>query len=128
MGIGFGLSGVRPVPAIILAQALNGILLPFAAVFLLLAVNDRGLMGEAGLNGTLANLAMSLVVLVALLLGVSEPPARPGRRPGPRRAPARGCSCWSPPASAWGWPCPCCAPPGCAAARPAPLAPPHAPA
>ncbi|HMB53664.1 MAG TPA: divalent metal cation transporter, partial [Thermoanaerobaculia bacterium] len=49
-GLVFGLSGVRPVPVILVAQALNGVLLPWVAVFLLLAVNDRGLMGER-LNG-----------------------------------------------------------------------------
>jgi manganese transport protein len=48
VGVGFGVAGVRPIPAILLAQALNGVLLPFAAVFLLLVVNDRALMGERG--------------------------------------------------------------------------------
>jgi manganese transport protein len=70
-GIGFGLAGLRPVPVILLAQAANGVLLPWVAVFLLLAVNDRRLMGEAGLNGRGSNLAMALVVGVALVLGTS---------------------------------------------------------
>jgi len=68
-GLLFGLTGVRPVPVILLAQALNGILLPWVAVFLLLAVNDRRLMGRRGLNGPLSNTLMSAVVLVTLLLG-----------------------------------------------------------
>ncbi len=68
-GLAFGLTGVRPVPVILLAQALNGILLPWVAVFLLLAVNDRRLMGRRGLNGPLSNTLMSVVVLVTLLLG-----------------------------------------------------------
>ncbi len=72
VGVGFGLADVRPIPAIILAQALNGFLLPFAAVFLLLAVNDRALMGEAGMNGALSNLATGVVVLVAMGLGVAN--------------------------------------------------------
>lgn len=38
-GILFGLTGVQPVPAIILAQALNGILLPLIAVFLFIVIN-----------------------------------------------------------------------------------------
>ena len=70
VGLGFGLSGVRPVPAIILAQALNGFLLPLVSVFLFLAVNDRRLMGEA-VNGRLANVATLGVVWVAMLLGVT---------------------------------------------------------
>jgi manganese transport protein len=68
-GIGFGLAEVRPIPAIILAQALNGLLLPFVAVFLLLVVNDARLMGRAGLNGLVSNSAMCVVVAVTVLLG-----------------------------------------------------------
>ncbi len=67
-GAGFGLTGVRPVPAIIAAQALNGVLLPVVAVFLMLVMNDRGLLGNA-VNGKLANLGMGLVVAVAVVLG-----------------------------------------------------------
>lgn len=69
-GLAFGLSGVRPVPVIILAQALNGIVLPAVAVFLLIAVNDRRLLDRSGLNGWLSNTLMTVVTLVALLLGV----------------------------------------------------------
>ncbi len=69
-GVGFGVSDVRPIPAIILAQALNGLLLPLVSIFLLRAVNDRRLMGQHT-NGLSANLIMSVVVTVSLLLGVS---------------------------------------------------------
>ncbi|HEX2190780.1 MAG TPA: divalent metal cation transporter, partial [Longimicrobiaceae bacterium] len=62
---------MRPIPAIILAQALNGVVLPFAAVFLLLVVNDRAVMGERGINGALSNTLMGLTVAVTLVLGVS---------------------------------------------------------
>lgn len=71
VGVGFGLAGVRPIPAIILAQALNGVLLPFAAVFLLVIVNDRGLMGDAGINGPATNAVTAAVVAVTLVLGVA---------------------------------------------------------
>lgn len=69
VGLGFGLSGIQPVPVILLAQALNGVLLPVAAVFLLLTVNDRQLMGGAGVNTVVRNLLMIAVVLVTVLLG-----------------------------------------------------------
>jgi manganese transport protein len=72
VGVAFGLAGVRPIPAIILAQALNGILLPFAAVFLLLAVNDRNLMSREALNGPISNTLMGLVTAVAVVLGTSS--------------------------------------------------------
>ena len=68
-GLGFGLAEVQPIPAIILAQVLNGVLLPFVAAFLLLLVNDVRLMGREGLNGPVSNAAMSLVVVVTVLLG-----------------------------------------------------------
>lgn len=71
VGVGFGVSGVRPVPAILLAQALNGVLLPVAALFLLLTVNDRRLLGPEALNGPLANAVTILVVAVTVALGVS---------------------------------------------------------
>ncbi|MDY7094922.1 MAG: divalent metal cation transporter [Acidobacteriota bacterium] len=72
VGLASGLSGVRPVPAIILAQAFNGLLLPLVAVFLLVAVNDRRLMGERGLNGPWANALMAAVVWVTLVLGARQ--------------------------------------------------------
>jgi manganese transport protein len=68
-GMGFGLAEVQPIPAIILAQALNGILLPFVAVFLMLVVNDARLMGRPGLNGPFSNAVMGVVVAVTVLLG-----------------------------------------------------------
>ena len=70
VGFAFGLAGVRPIPAIILAQALNGVVLPFAAVFLLLIVNDRALMGGR-MNGPAANAVTGLVVAATIVLGVS---------------------------------------------------------
>ena len=69
-GLLFGVSGVRPVPVIVLAQALNGIVLPAVAIYLLIAVNDRRLMGEGGLNGGLSNSLMVIVTLITTLLGV----------------------------------------------------------
>lgn len=70
VGVFFGLSGIRPVPAIILAQALNGIVLPLAAVFLLLMVNDRKVMGDEGCNGIFANVLSFAVALTTIVLGV----------------------------------------------------------
>jgi len=68
-GMGFALADVKPIPAIILAQALNGVLLPFVAVFLLLAVNDVRLMGPRHRNGRLSNTVMVAAVVATVLLG-----------------------------------------------------------
>jgi Mn2+/Fe2+ NRAMP family transporter len=68
IGVLLGVLGVRPIPAILFAQAANGILLPAVAVFLLMAVNDGALMkGRA--NGLPSNLLGGLVVLVTAVLG-----------------------------------------------------------
>jgi len=68
-GIVFGTAGIRPVPAIMIAQAANGILLPVVALFLLRAANDRSVLGER-VNTARANVLGSLVVLIAAGLGV----------------------------------------------------------
>lgn len=72
VGVGFGVAEVAPIPAIVLAQALNGVLLPLVAVYLALAVNDRRRMGNEALNGPLANAVLAAVVAVTVLLGVTN--------------------------------------------------------
>lgn len=67
-GVFFGLIGVKPVQAIVVAQAANGILLPLVAVFLLFVMNDREIVGPAR-NGTIANALLVVVVGVAFFLG-----------------------------------------------------------
>lgn len=69
-GLIFGLSGVKPIPAIITAQAINGVLLPVVAVFLMLAVNDRKLLPQNFVNKAGWNVAMAVVVLIAAMLGL----------------------------------------------------------
>jgi Mn2+/Fe2+ NRAMP family transporter len=71
-GVVFGALDIKPIPAIIIAQALNGILLPFVAVLLWLIVNDRELMGDRGINKLGPNLLMILVVAVTIVLGVAK--------------------------------------------------------
>ena len=71
-GVAFGFFGQKPIPIILVAQAFNGVLLPFVAVFLLLLVNDRALMGNGGLNRLPGNVVLSLVVAVTVLLGLTN--------------------------------------------------------
>jgi Mn2+/Fe2+ NRAMP family transporter len=68
-GVGFALAGIRPVPAILFAQAMNGVLLPAVAFFLLVVMNDTGLLRGAR-NGWLANTLGVVVVALAAVLGV----------------------------------------------------------
>ncbi len=69
IGLGFGLSGIKPIPAIILAQAINGFLLPIVVVFLLLVVNDETLLPKDYLNNTFSNLILLLLVGLSSFLG-----------------------------------------------------------
>ena len=68
-GVGFAVAGVKPLPAIVFAQAANGLLLPLVAIFLLVVMNDRALLGRAS-NGWLANVLGVVVVVLAVVLGV----------------------------------------------------------
>jgi Mn2+/Fe2+ NRAMP family transporter len=70
IGTVFGMTGVKPIPMIILAQAFNGILLPLIAIFLWITMNDRTLFGERGANNLFQNLVMGIVVLVCVILGL----------------------------------------------------------
>lgn len=72
IGIGFGIAQVQPIPAIILAQALNGLILPLVAVFLLIMVNNVRLMNQETINSNRFNLLMGLVVFITVIIGVSN--------------------------------------------------------
>ena len=69
VGVLFAVAGVRPIPAIVFAQAANGLLLPLVAAFLLWVMNDRAFLGRAT-NGPVANLLGGLVVILSAILGV----------------------------------------------------------
>jgi Mn2+/Fe2+ NRAMP family transporter len=71
VGIAFGLTDVRPIPAIILAQVLNGLLLPIVATFLLVTANNRSLLGDS-ISSPLHATLMVAVVLVTLVLGITS--------------------------------------------------------
>ncbi|TWT77877.1 Divalent metal cation transporter MntH [Posidoniimonas polymericola] len=63
--------GKSPTETIIAAQAANGVLLPVVALFLLIAMNRRDLLGEHR-NGLLLNLVGGAVVLAAIALGAKN--------------------------------------------------------
>jgi Mn2+/Fe2+ NRAMP family transporter len=66
--IGFvvGVSGLKPIPVILFVQALNGLILPFLVIFLLLVANDPDIMPAQFIPGWLYNL-----LLLGMLLGIS---------------------------------------------------------
>ncbi len=68
-GIGFGLAGFKPIPAIIAAQALNGLILPFISIFLWFAINNSKLMDQ-NKNSIFQNILFGSIVWVSLVLGL----------------------------------------------------------
>ena len=70
IGLCFGVLDIKPIPAIILAQAINGILLPLVTIFLLLAVNDETLIGQQYVNTNRLNIPLLLIVGITVFLGM----------------------------------------------------------
>ncbi|MCO6476326.1 MAG: divalent metal cation transporter [Phaeodactylibacter sp.] len=71
-GLFFGLLDVKPIPAIILAQAINGVLLPLVVAFLILAINDQRLLPAPFLNAGWQNLLALLIFAITSFLGVNN--------------------------------------------------------
>ena len=69
-GLVFGLMKIQPIPAIILAQALNGILLPLVTAFLFLAINDRRFIPSSARNHAVLNGILLLVTGITTFLGL----------------------------------------------------------
>ena len=68
-GVAFASLGIKPILAILFAQAANGLLLPIIAVFLIWIMNQNKLLGEYK-NSLLSNLFSGIVVLFVSLLGL----------------------------------------------------------
>lgn len=72
IGLLFGLLQLQPVPIIILAQALNGVILPIIAVVLFLLMNNSRVLPIQYQNGPVYNLLTALVVYLTLLIGLTN--------------------------------------------------------
>lgn len=69
VGVYFSSTGTKPLEIIQFAQFLNGILLPFIAIVLLWAINQRQLMGKFTNTG-LQNIGAAIVILFALFISI----------------------------------------------------------
>jgi len=67
-GLVFGVTGIKPIPVIILAQAANGLILPVLAIFIWIIANNKSIVKDH-VNSYFINTAMALTVLVASILG-----------------------------------------------------------
>ena len=69
VGTVFAAMGTKPIAAIIFAQAANGLLLPVTAIFLLIIMNRKGLLGEYR-NSFVSNILGIAVVITVTGLGL----------------------------------------------------------
>ncbi len=69
-GIFFALLNIKPIPAIILAQALNGLILPLICFFLVWLINNRELTGVK--NSRLNNIFLSMTLALSLTIGLKN--------------------------------------------------------
>jgi manganese transport protein len=67
-GVAVASLGFKPLPAILFAQATNGLLLPIIALFLLVVMNNKTTLGKYG-NSIYSNIAGGLVVATVIGLG-----------------------------------------------------------
>ncbi len=65
-----GMSGLKPIPVILLVQALNGLVLPLLTAFLILLVNDEQLMGANHRPSIYYNGVLLLIFACVLVLGL----------------------------------------------------------
>ncbi len=71
-GFFFGVSGINPIPVILVVQALNGLILPLLTVFLVLLVNDTSLIPKAYRHSFFYNILLLVILSVVLLIGLSS--------------------------------------------------------
>lgn len=72
IGLAFGITDFRPIPIIILAQALNGLLLPFVASILWITLNNAKVMNTNNVNSVWMNLITGVVVFISIFLGMNN--------------------------------------------------------
>jgi Mn2+/Fe2+ NRAMP family transporter len=72
IGLGSGLSGVKPIPVIIFVQALNGFILPLLVFLLIRLVNDANILPQEQRNGIFGNTLLLITLVVTTVLGMNS--------------------------------------------------------
>ena len=72
VGLLFGVMELQPVPVIVLAQALNGIILPVICVILFLLMNNNRVLPKHHQNGTWMNMVTGIVVWLTIVIGLTN--------------------------------------------------------
>jgi manganese transport protein len=71
-GLFFGLLDVKPIPVIIAAQALNGLVLPLMVVVLIIMSNNNNILQGRHMNSLVLNILAFIVLDVVLLIGLNN--------------------------------------------------------
>jgi manganese transport protein len=71
-GFAFGISGVRPIAVILAVQAINGLILPLLAAYLILVVNDERIVTKAHMPGMIYNAVLLVILFIVLLIGLNN--------------------------------------------------------
>jgi Mn2+/Fe2+ NRAMP family transporter len=71
-GFLFGISGVKPIPVILLVQAINGLILPLITLFLILIVNDRKIVPDNYQHARAYNLFLLLIFGFVIFIGLNN--------------------------------------------------------
>jgi manganese transport protein len=71
-GFAFGVSGVKPIPVILAVQAINGLILPLLAAYLILVVNDERIVTKSHIPGLLYNVVLLVILFTVLLIGLNN--------------------------------------------------------
>jgi hypothetical protein len=71
-GFIFGISGVKPIPVILVVQALNGLILPLITAYLILIINDHELIPASFRHPNAYNVILILILGCVLLIGLNN--------------------------------------------------------
>ena len=69
IGLAFSLINFKPVYLIIMAQAINGLILPFVAISLLKILNNKRIIPKAYQNNNWQNILMIAIIGITILIG-----------------------------------------------------------
>jgi Mn2+/Fe2+ NRAMP family transporter len=74
LGVGFffGMSGIKPIPVILTVQALNGLILPLLAAWMVLLVNHGKIMPAIHQPGRFYNAVLLLVFASIMMVGLNQ--------------------------------------------------------
>ncbi|CAN5389296.1 Nramp family divalent metal transporter [soil metagenome] len=71
-GFAFGMSGIKPVPLIVAAQAVNGLILPLITAYLILLINDSNIIPSQQQHSLTYNIILLLTFGGVLLMGLTN--------------------------------------------------------